>query len=582
MRTRALLALTLLSLATCTNDLPVGPGGGAVLRVSPTFPSSFGLFAQALSIQSAAIKVTSLSDSTVLLNTVTAFNPASDTLRLAVSVPFQGDSASVEVALSFLDQNGAALFVDTIPIVSLVRGQAASPPTGQFPVRYVGPGSNAASVSISPRADTLAGTGVLQFTIAAMDDVSTPITQVYVHWSSSNPNARIDANGLLHGPGTAGGTIVHAAIPTSFGGTGFLEDSAMITFTGQAPPVAGTFNGSVVDGSSQVGLGGATIQAALIGVGTTYNATSASDGSFALGPLPSGTYNLTINDSTYVGTKFLNAVMPGGANVIIVLPPVPLAPTSPNLGTLNGTITDAQTDTVLTGASVSLFSYANGQGATPVATTTIDSTGTYTFSNLAAGTYTLEASAAGFVPGDRSTVVLGDVTNFSQDVVLSMGGPQFRAVLTWSANPSDLDLHAVVKNSLGVYDSVYYSQQGDTDSVGTALDHDETSGYGPETITIYHAHPGVDTFFVVNYTDQGIDPDTNLARSGATVRVYNNNALLTTLYVPNQPGTLWNLFTWNGTTLTPLNTMTYTTAVVGAPLPFRGAKRVKPAAVHRR
>ncbi|MGH7533401.1 MAG: hypothetical protein ACREL4_08940, partial [Gemmatimonadales bacterium] len=88
-------------------------------------------------------------------------------------------------------------------------------------------------------------------------------------------------------------------------------------------------------------------------------------------------------------------------------------------------------------------------------------------------------------------------------------------------------------------------------------------------------------FFAVDYSDQFSNPDTNLARSGATVREYTHNALLTTLYVPNQPGTQWNLFTWNGTTLTPINTMTYATAIAGAPTPFLGAKRVKPAAARR-
>lgn len=573
MRPRALSALFLVALAACSSDLPVVPGGEAVLRLSPVFPSSFALFAQALSIQRAAITVTSLTDGSVLLNTVTAFNPASDTLRLAVNVPFQGDSASVAVALSFRDQNDSALFVDTIPIVSLVRGQAASPSMGQFPVRYVGPGSNAASMAITPQTDTIAGTGTLQFTISAMDDVSTPINQVYVHWSSSNANARIDANGLLHGPGTAGGTIVHAVIPSNFGAGGFLQDSATITFTGQAPPAAGTFNGSVVDGS-QSGLPGATIQASLVGQGTTYDATTGSDGSFTLGPLPAGTYNLTINDSTYVGTKFLNAVMPAGANVIIVLPPVPLTPVSPNSASISGTVTDAQTDTALVGATVQVYQYANAQGTTVVGSTTTDSTGTFTFTGLAAGTYTLTASAAGYVDGTRSTLGIGDITNFDQGLVLSHGGPQFRAVLTWSANPPDLDLHAVVKDSLGVYDSVYWSNVGDT--LSTALDHDETGGYGPETITIYHPYPGVDTFFVVNYTYEGSNPDTSLARSGATVRIYNNNVLLSTMYVPNQPGTQWNLFTWNGTTLTPLNTMAYASGGGGVAV-SRRAKKPAPA-----
>jgi hypothetical protein len=573
MRLRALSALLLLSLATCTTDLPGGPGSAAVLQLAPVFPSSFGLFAQALSIQRAAITVRSLPDSSVLVNTTAAFNPASDTLRLAFNVPFQGDSATVTVALAFLDQNGTALFVDTFPSVALAKGTASAPATGQFPVQYVGPGSNAWSVTLTPHTDTIAGNANLQFTIAAMDDVSNPISQVYVHWSSSNPQAKIDANGLLHGPGTSGGTVVHAVIPSTFGAGGFLEDSAQVAFTGQAPPASGTFNGSIVDGSSQLALAGASVQAALVGVGTTFNATTASDGSFSLGPLPAGTYNITISDGGYVGTKYLNAVMPSGAGVIIVLPPVPLTATSPNSGTISGTVYDAQTDTALTGATVLLHQYANAQGTANVGSVVTDSTGAFTFSNLAAGTYTLEVSASGYVDGTRSTVAIGDITNYSQDVILSRGGPQFRAVLTWSANPSDLDLHAVVKDSLGVYDSIYYSNPGDT--LTTALDHDETEGYGPETITIYHQYPGVDTFFVVNYSNEGSDPDTTLARSGAVVRVYNNDALLTTMYVPNQPGTLWNLFTWDGTTLTPLNTMAYAGGEAGAPAPSRRPPRAK-------
>lgn len=573
MRTRALLALTLLALATCTNDLPVGPGaGGTDLALRPVFPASFSVFAQALSIDHAVIVVRSLPDSTVLLNTSQAFNPSADSLRLALNVPFPSDSATVSVALTFVDKTGTPLFVDSIPSVVLVKHVTVQRPAGTDSVRYIGPGSTASSVAISPNVDTVPADTTFRFSIAAMDDTQTPLTQVYVHWTSSNTAAPIDATGFLRGPRVAGQTVVHAFVPSEFG---TLQDSAVITFVGAAPPSAGSISGSIVDGSDQLPISGASIQASLVSGGTTYSATTSAAGTFSVGPLPQGTYTITIAAAGYAGTKYLNAVMPAGTGLIIVLPPVPLAPSSPNLGTLNGTVTDAQTDTVLTGASVSLFSYANGEGTTPVATTTVDSTGTFTFANLDAGTYTLEATATGFVAGDRSTVVLGDITNYSQDVVLSMGGPQFRAVLTWAATPPDLDLHAVVKTSLGVYDSVFYGQTGDSDSVGTALDHDETGGYGPETITIYHAYPGVDTFFVVDYTDEGNDPDTNLARSGATVRVYNNNALLTTLYVPNQPGTQWNLFTWNGTTLLPLNTMTYANASLGAPTPFRAAKRVK-------
>ncbi|MFI5235557.1 MAG: carboxypeptidase regulatory-like domain-containing protein [Gemmatimonadales bacterium] len=577
MRLRTFAAFSMLAVAACTNDLPVVPGGGAVLRIQPDFPSNFALFAQALSIQSAAITVTSVPDSIVLLHTITGFNPASDTLRLAVMVPFKGDSASVSVALSFLDQNGAALFVDTIPLISLVRGEASAPSTGQFPVRYVGPGSNASTVVLAPKLDTIVASGTLQFTITALDDLGDTLPKVYVHWSSANSQARIDATGKLSGPGVAGQTVVYATLPSSISGTGFVQDSALITFTGPVPPNAGTINGSVVDGSSLLPDSGAAIQASLVGGGTTFNATTSAAGTFSLGPLPAGTYNLTINAAGHTGTKYLNAVMPAGSGVIIVLPPVPLVTITGKSGALAGTVTDAQTALPLAGAKVLLHSYANAQGTAAVDSILTDTTGTFTFSNHAEGTYTLEASASGYVAGTRTALVFGSTTTGSQNVVMSKGGPQFRAVLTWSATPPDLDLHALVTDTLGVRTEVNFSNPGDTSFV--ALDHDVTTGYGPETMTIYHMFPGVDTFFVENFSAGGANPDTTLARSGATVRVYNNDALLTTLYVPNVPGDRWYLFTWNGTTLAPLGGMTYQAPRLPSGV---AAKRAKPKTVRRR
>lgn len=555
MRRRAVLALVALSLAACTSDLPVAPNGGAMLRLQPVFPSGFSLFAQALSIQSAVVTVTSATDSSLLLLSTAPFSPSSDTLRLALNVPFKGESAAVNVALSFRDQNDSALFVDSIAGVSLLKGQSSAPSMAGDTVRYVGPGSNAASVTLSPKIDTIATSSTLQFTIAAADDVSAAIPKVYVHWSSTNPQALIDANGLLRAPGTSGQTVVHAAIPSTFGGTGFIQDSAVVTFSGPAPPASGTIQGSVVDGNTQAPISGATIQAVLGGPGTTYSVTSRSDGTFSIGPVPAGTYVVNISAATYTSTKYLNAVMPSGSNVIIVLPPVPLVTTSGKSGALAGTVTDAQTALPLTGAKVLLHAYANAQGTAAVDSAVTDTTGTFTFSNHAEGTYTLEGSDSGYVNGTRIAVIYGSTTTGSQDIVMSKGGPQFRVVLTWAATPPDLDLHGFVTDTLGARTEVYFGSPGDTSFV--ALDHDVTTGYGPETMTIYHMFPGVDTFFVENYSAGGANPDTTLARSGGTVRVYNNNALLTTLYVPNQPGDRWYLFTWNGTTLSPLGAMTY-------------------------
>jgi hypothetical protein len=298
---------------------------------------------------------------------------------------------------------------------------------------------------------------------------------------------------------------------------------------------------------------GASIQAVLNGVGTTFNTSTDSNGTFTVGPLPAGTYTINISATGMASTKYLNAVMPSGSNVIIVLPPIPLVPATGKTGSASGTVSDAQTGLPLAGARVRLYQYVNAQGTTAVDSTLTDTTGAFTFASHAEGTYTLEAVDSGYVNGTRTAVILGSTSSDFQNIVMSKGGPQFRAVLTWAATPPDLDLHAYTYDTLDTRTEVYYGNAGDTSFV--ALDHDATSGYGPETITIYHKFAGVDTFFVYNYSASGSPSDSGLAHSGAVVRVYNNNALQLTMYVPDQIGTYWYLFTWDGTNLVPLNTV---------------------------
>ena len=68
-----------------------------------------------------------------------------------------------------------------------------------------------------------------------------------------------------------------------------------------------------------------------------------------------------------------------------------------------------------------------------------------------------------------------------------------RAVLTWGANPSDLDSHLAYENN-----HIYYSKK-----VGSKahLDVDDTNSYGPETITIVKKKEGKKYLYAIhNYT----------------------------------------------------------------------------------
>lgn len=88
-----------------------------------------------------------------------------------------------------------------------------------------------------------------------------------------------------------------------------------------------------------------------------------------------------------------------------------------------------------------------------------------------------------------------------------------RVVLTWGSSPSDLDSHLVFPGN-----HVYFSQkQGDQ----THLDVDDTSSYGPETITVVKKKQGERYVYMVrDFSNGGRDDSTALAASNARVDVY--------------------------------------------------------------
>lgn len=112
-----------------------------------------------------------------------------------------------------------------------------------------------------------------------------------------------------------------------------------------------------------------------------------------------------------------------------------------------------------------------------------------------------------------------------------------RIVLTWNAEPADLDAHL-----FGEGGHVYYKQH----SINHArMDLDDTQSFGPETITVDDVTAlGDFTYAVHNFTDRAqFDSAAGLAGSGATVRVYSGSTLLKTYTVPtNMLGTVWNVF----------------------------------------
>ena len=123
---------------------------------------------------------------------------------------------------------------------------------------------------------------------------------------------------------------------------------------------------------------------------------------------------------------------------------------------------------------------------------------------------------------------------------------ELRIVLTWGAVPADLDSHLFTpyNSSLGDNDyHIWYSNQ--SDAVGNNLDVDDTTSYGPETVTIPQVVNGLYKYYVCDYTNcvAGNFNSSEMSYSGAVVNVYGSQGLIASFTVPTgMPGVVWEVF----------------------------------------
>lgn len=196
-------------------------------------------------------------------------------------------------------------------------------------------------------------------------------------------------------------------------------------------------------------------------------------------------------------------------------------------GSISGDVVDATTANPISGATVKVGSIST--------TTGVD--GKFKLQNVPPGVQTVTAEKSGYISVSQQVLVVGGQETTNVRFVLSYVLPQgqWRIVLTWGQNPSDLDSHLLVPVSdinpnLGYH--IYYSDRGsnsDQTYPYAYLDVDDTTSYGPETITILRRLTQKYKYFVYHYSGSG-----NLASSGAVVRVYVGNTLVKTYNVPTQ------------------------------------------------
>lgn len=121
-----------------------------------------------------------------------------------------------------------------------------------------------------------------------------------------------------------------------------------------------------------------------------------------------------------------------------------------------------------------------------------------------------------------------------------------------------MDSHYNAVTMSGRREHVYYSDmEGETAN----LDTDDTTSYGPETITVtgFEQLKNGFTYSVHDFTNEGYEYCTELSSSGAYVTLLHGSDEPRIYYVPvGRDGTVWNVFSINRDgTVTDLNTFGY-------------------------
>ncbi|MCF3651334.1 carboxypeptidase regulatory-like domain-containing protein [Synoicihabitans lomoniglobus] len=274
--------------------------------------------------------------------------------------------------------------------------------------------------------------------------------------------------------------------------------------------------------------------------------------------LNAGTALATISRAGYASTSMTAEV---AANSTVQVDTILFAPNRAGNGTVSGAITNALNGQNLSGATLTFRAGVGATSGAALATTTTAFDGSFSVA-LPSGTYTCEVLASGFVTARFVCAAVGGENiaqqNFSASPVLAEN--EVRVVLTWGSAPSDLDSHLTGPANGTSRFHIYYASRGSlTGLPNAALDVDDTSSFGPETITLTARRAGTYRYSVHNFSALSSTTSTVMSNnSDALVRVFAGSGEVGRFRVPTgQVGNLWTVFEMDGTTglITPVNTL---------------------------
>lgn len=346
----------------------------------------------------------------------------------------------------------------------------------------------------------------------------------------------------------------------------FTVRSSEKTVTLTAVHVESRISGRVCDAASSDPICGAAVEVYDYDTCIASVETDASGSySFTLEP---GTYSVIITSDGYVpAVQYVK--LRHGENKYLSSMLMARHSDDSIMGGIFGTIKDGATGMNLEGVSVHISRGWDNSDITQtyVAIEKTDSNGQYAYRKwslfgvdfgIEAGNYTLTISKPGYVTTAFNVTVVGGMDLEFNSTLTPIGEDDvYRIVLTWGASPRDLDSHLNGTYN-GARDHIYYSRKNGN---GAALDVDDTTSYGPETITIPYlgVYTGNVMYSVHDYTNRSSSSSAALSDSGATVKVYRGSELVETFNVPTGiAGTVWNVFYFDASgNIVPVNSFEF-------------------------
>lgn len=270
-----------------------------------------------------------------------------------------------------------------------------------------------------------------------------------------------------------------------------------------------------------------------------------------------GKYELELNKTGFVSANYTG--IENIAKQTTYLETILQVPKGNGKGSLAGEILNAVTGELEPGVVVEVRSGINNSSGSAESIINATEYGNYKFI-AEAGYYTFTTKKDGFIDKVFSASIQVGKDKALADVAISpkLSANQVRIVLRWNTNPEDLDSHLVGPISATESAHVFFDAEeyinGDTSMI---LDVDDRDGEGPETITLTNPVAGIYTYSVHDFSNTYSTTSDELSKSMASVEVYVGNEEVRVFNVPNKAGTTWKVFTYDGSTVNPVNSMRF-------------------------